>query len=112
MYWGLTRIGNADSDLAALKRCAALCKALLQSIESFEFDVTKSLWLAVDLVFNYPHIRDFAACKKVFNVPYCDIKRKIAEVGGIRWRAGQGQWFSGRKSVWQEDFSFTFLRIR
>jgi hypothetical protein len=99
----LTRLSNADSDVAAHE--GGLCKGecLLQAVDCGELNVTEALGLHVKLVLDNANVGDLTSAKEGLDVGLGDIEGEVTEMGSVWGLVGHWKFLaSGEGTVYRE----------
>lgn len=92
----LTRIGNADSNIPALKLAAIEGQSLLQAIQSGELCIAETLRLHLQFILDNSDIGAFASSKEVSDIGNRCIKGEVAKVDSIGRLVRQWEFLADR----------------
>ena len=81
----LTRLSDADSDVAAHELGLGEGEGLLQAVNCGELNVAEALGLLIELVLNNADVGDFTVAEERLDVGSCDIEGEVSKVGSV-WR--------------------------
>jgi hypothetical protein len=87
----LTRLSDADSDVAAHELGLSEGECLLQAVNCGELDVAEALGLVVELVLDNADVGDFAAAEERLDVGRGDIEGEVSKVGSVWGLIGHGK---------------------
>jgi hypothetical protein len=99
----LTRLSNANSDVAAHEGGLCKGKCFLQAVDCGEFNITEALGLHVKLILNDANVGDLTPAKEGLNVGLGDIEGEVTEMGSVWGLIGHRKFLAcGERTVCRE----------
>jgi hypothetical protein len=87
----LTRLSDADSDVAAHELGLGEGECLLEAVNCGELDVAEALGLLVELVLDNADVGDFTVAEERSDVAFGDVEGEVSKVSSVWGLVGHGK---------------------